>query len=122
MVGVPGALSAAWLRLRALDGLLCRDFSDRLFQYTISFFARLRLKCTSCTALSALDVVPERLCSALIAASYLPAAKLGQADAIDGTRPQNRWSGCRGHSQLSGRKTAPSPVGAKAEGVLFGED
>src|SRR3954467_12030615 len=59
MVGVPGALSALWLRLRALDGLLCRDLGDRLFQHTIRFFQRLRLESSSCTALSALDVVSQ---------------------------------------------------------------
>ena len=66
MVGVPGALSALWLRLRALDGLLGRDLCDRLSQHTISFFQRLRLKCTCCTALSALDVVPQRLATLVL--------------------------------------------------------
>src|SRR3954466_3618672 len=61
MVGVPGALSAAWLRLRALDGLLCRDLGDRLFQHTICLFSGLRLESSNSTALSALDVVSQRL-------------------------------------------------------------
>src|SRR6476619_949301 len=50
---VPGALSALWLRLRALDGLLCRDLCDRLFQHKISLFPGLRLKRANSTALSA---------------------------------------------------------------------
>src|SRR3954469_9590878 len=61
MVGVPGALSALWLRLRALDGLLCRDLGDRLFQHTICLFPGLRLESSNSTALSALDVVSQRL-------------------------------------------------------------
>src|SRR4051794_27414024 len=207
MVGVPGALSALWLRLRALEGLLGRDLRDRLFQHTICLFPGLRLKRAHSTALSALDVVPQRQASLVLCAygsvvlacrsrfvtqaprlrmpsmgpalktdgrgaggtlssslppslpiwpawprslrSSLPAhdlplpwssletrqqhrslgarcstptpslscalrlwqrrtclplalrhASAEAADAINGTRPQNRWSGCRGHSQL----------------------
>jgi hypothetical protein len=39
MVVGAGVVSALWFRLRALDGLLCCDFCDRLFQHTISFVA-----------------------------------------------------------------------------------
>src|SRR3954470_18743703 len=59
--GVPGALTAAWLRLRPLDGLLCRDLGDRLFQHTICLFSGLRLESSNSTALAALDVVSQRL-------------------------------------------------------------
>src|SRR3954468_17861783 len=68
MVGVPGALSALWLRLRALDGLLGRDLCDRLFQHTICLFPGLRLKRAHSTALSALDVVPQRQASLVLCA------------------------------------------------------
>src|SRR3954453_2867695 len=107
MVGVPGALSALWLRLRALDGLLCRDLGDRLFQHTICLFPGLRLESSNSTALSALDVVSQRLatfvlgtdCRVILACSSrfvtqpcnerMPS--MGPALKTDGR-------GCRGHS------------------------
>src|SRR3982751_4445838 len=59
MGGGTGWEPQLWLRLRALDGLLRRDLRNALFQHTIRFFQRLRLESTSCTALSALDVVSQ---------------------------------------------------------------
>ena len=66
MVGVPGALSARWLRLRALDGLLCRDLRDRLLQHSICLFPGLRLKRANSTALLTLDVVTQRQASLVL--------------------------------------------------------
>ena len=65
---LPGTLSALWLRLRALDGLLCSDLRDRLFQHTICLFPGLRLKRANSTALSALDVLPQRQASLVLCA------------------------------------------------------
>src|SRR5690242_6243973 len=53
MVGVPGTHYALWLPLHALDGLLCCDLSDRLFQ---GLFRGIRRKRANSAATRSADI------------------------------------------------------------------